>query len=184
MKKIIFVLILVFVGFTAIFFTQKQKNPKLKLTITPGQEQELNEEWLAYTNDKYAYEIKYHQDWYKQGENEPPYPPPPAGINFSRKWENPLEICDFQISSSDIVDNFDGEAQSLSQDPSYQQSTVSIAGEEATKFSLSNEAQLVESYYFKHNNNAYILGFNILRGDNFNTCQQVFEQMLVSFRFL
>jgi len=42
MKKIIFVLILVFVGFTAIFFTQKQKNPKLKLTITPGQEQELN----------------------------------------------------------------------------------------------------------------------------------------------
>lgn len=184
MKKIILVLILVFVGFLAVFLTQKQKNPKVELQITPSQEQELNNEWLTYTNDKYAYEIKYHQDWYKQGENEPPYPPPPEGMNFSRKWENPLEICDFQISTSENETDFDGQAQSLSQDSTYQKTTTNIAGEDATKFSISNETQLVESYYFKHNGSAYILGFNILRGNNFNTCQQVFEQMLASFRFL
>lgn len=184
MKKIILVLTLVFVGFLAILLTQNQKNPKLELKITPSQEQELAEGWLTYTNDKYAYEIKYHQDWYKQGENEPPYPPPPEGMNFSRKWENPLEICDFQISTSENEADFDGQAQSLAQDSTYQQTATNIAGEDATKFSLSNESQLVESYYFKHNGAAYILGFNILRGNNFNTCQQVFEQMLASFRFL
>ena len=183
MKNIILVVILVFVGLTAIFFTQKQKNPKIELQITPSQEQDFDNQWLTYSNDAYNYEIKYHQDWHKQGENEPPYPPPPAGMNFSRKWESPLEICDFQISASDIETNFDGEAQNLSQNSTYQKTTANIAEENATKFSLSNETQLVESYYFKHNGFSYILGFNILRGPNFNTCQQVFKMMLASFSF-
>ncbi|OGV89217.1 hypothetical protein A2Z41_03860 [Microgenomates group bacterium RBG_19FT_COMBO_39_10] len=182
-KIILIILALGAVGTLSFFLLNKNSLPEVTQQV--GMEKEnLDDQWLTYTNDSYQYEIKYHRDWHKQEENEPPYPPPPAGMNFSRRWLEPLEVCDFQISSSDIVDNFEGEIESLSQDTNKQMSQAVIAGQKATKFVSSTENQLVESYYLTYKRNSFSLGFNILRGEHFNTCQQVFNQMIASFKLL
>lgn len=188
-KKILPLVLVLGLVLVAGFFLFKKnllpENISPEFSPPAGEKEEtFDDQWLIYTNDKYQYEIKYHLDWKKQGENEPPYPPPPAGMNFSRKWLEPLEVCDFQISSSDLEDNFQGEIESLSQDSEREITQATIGGEKATKFTFSNETQLVENYYFTHNGNAFNLGFNILRGEHFNTCQQVFEKMITSFKFL
>ena len=102
-KIILIILALGAVGTLSFFLLNKNSLPEVTQQV--GMEKEnLDDQWLTYTNDSYQYEIKYHRDWHKQEENEPPYPPPPAGMNFSRRWLEPLEVCDFQISSSDIQD--------------------------------------------------------------------------------
>ena len=176
------------IGAVGVFYFgfQKRNIPdsvkKLVVDKTTGEEA-YDERWQTYTNERFGYEIKYHLDWRKQGENEPPYPPPPATMSFGRKWAEPLEVCDFEISSRDSLGTFAGEVESLSKDPENTRTEAKISGEKAVKFSLSNEIQLVESYYLEHNGNSYRMGFNILRGPNFNTCQQVFDLMVASFKF-
>ncbi len=149
----------------------------------PSPNLEPTTDWQTYTNPKFGYSIKYHTDWHKQGENEPPYPPPPSGMTFSKKWGSSLDYCDFTISASDIADNFAGEIESLNQNPQYAHSAATFAGVSATKFTHQSPTQLVETYYFQKSPNSYSVGYNIGRGDHFDLCQSVFNQMLSSFHF-
>ncbi len=170
-------LILLLTGCTLTLPSQPTSSP------IPTSEAHTDSGWPVYTNDKYGYTINYHPDWHKQENNEPPYPPPPNTMNFSRKWNEPLATCDFEIFSSNTTDGFAGEIDSLSQNPQYAKTSDTIASTPATKFTHQSPTQLVETYYFQKDPNSYRLGYNIGRGDHFDLCLQTFTQMIASFKF-
>ena len=184
MKKIIPALILFSIlGFLAYrYFSNAPK------TTTPSIEKEKDDvellpkdKWKIYENKKYGYKIAWHTDWHKQNDNEPPYPPPPAGMNFSRHFGEG-NVCDFEILSGN-KDDFKAEMESRS-DKEYEKSESSIGGEKAVKFTLKNKIQLVEVYYFDHGKNSYRLGFNIFnKGKEGSICLDVFRKMIKSFKF-
>lgn len=143
-------------------------------------------EFLTYRNPKYNYEIKWRQQWHKQADNEPPYPPPPASMTFSRKFStNPPEICDYSILAFDGADNFNAEIESLKKDSTHTQSTKTIAGQKATAFLINNDFQRVETYYFTHKDAAFRMGYNFIKTSRTQQeCLPTFEKMTQSFKFL
>jgi len=145
--------------------------------------QEDTSDWLVYKNDTYGYRINYHTEWKAQQPGEPPYPPPPEGMNFSRTYSvNPPEICGFEILASSIPDNFAGEIESRrGPDGDEEESATTLAGKPAILFSLSNEIQQTASYYLTAEGKELRVGYNIMRGDHFNDCLEVVEKMLASF---
>jgi len=158
-----FLLFFLVIGFGYYFFYSKtfserqtvvfkKPSPSLK-KITNFQQ----DKWRVYENKKFNYRISWHLDWHKQKENEPPYPAPPVGMNFSRDFGQG-EVCDFEILASDIKDNFQGEIDYFQQKPEYQKEEITLAGEKALRFILKRANEQVEHYYFTHHDKAYRMG--------------------------
>ena len=153
--------------------------------ILPDSDSE-DEGFVTYRNDKYKYEIKWRQGWKKQGENEPPYPPPPAGMTFSRMFSNdPPEVCDYSILVFDGASSFDGEIEFLKNDDKYRSISKTIANKKVMAFIVNNDYQHVENYYFSHKDVAYRMVYNFIKTDRTEReCLPVFEKMVDSFKFL
>ena len=189
MKKVVLILIifLVSVGIYSQLNNSKQLSssaPEQTATIFPSKKPKLQNKWLTYENKKFDYKINWHIDWHKQDENEPPYPPPPVGINFGRRFDNG-DSCDFGIMSSTSKDNFQGEIENLQRDKKYKVASSKIDQVETLEFFYQSDKQLVKSYYFTDNNNAYRMGFNInAQGSNSQLCLNVFKKMVNSFEFI
>jgi len=144
--------------------------------------------FVSYVNPKFNYEIKWRQEWRKQGDNEPPYPPPPASMSFSRKFstdDTSPEICDFSILAFDGADSFDGELESRINEPEFKQRGFNFGNSlSGSLFMIDNDFQKVKTIYFKHHNAAFRMGYNITKTERtMQECLPTFEKMIDSFRF-
>ena len=144
--------------------------------------------FVSYVNPKFNYEIKWRQEWHKQGDNEPPYPPPPASMTFSRKFstdDTAPEICDFSILAFDGSNSFDGEIESQIDEPGFKQRSFNFGNSlTGTLFMTDNDYQKVKTIYFRHHNAAFRMGYNMIKTDRtLQECLPTFEKMIDSFRF-
>ena len=161
------------------WFLQKDNN-----TSEPNQIEDQTESWKTYNNPTYHYSIKYHPDWHAQEENEPPYPPPPVGMSFSRRWNETGESCDFSIMSSNIADNFDGEIENIRQQKERQETTANINGVTAIQFSQSSGDSTTKTFYLTRNNISYRIGYNYSHNKaHQDLCFEVLEKMISTFQF-
>lgn len=184
-------LVLIFSGFAFYLITNKNRKTlpetaetTLNIQITP-MEETFSDDWETYINNEYKYQLKYHKKWHKQGDNEPPYPPPPAGMSFSRRGPDPVESCDFAILSSSDSKAYQGEIQSLRDERDYQEIADTLAGVPAIRFISDKNGYYNTSYYLENNGFSYRVGYNYnLTGVNGQECKDVFEKMISSFSFL
>jgi hypothetical protein len=148
--------------------------------------------FVSYSNPKFLYRIQWKQEWRKQGDNEPPYPPPPYSMSFSRKFSektDPPEICDFSILASEYADGFDGEiAGGYDDEPDIDHKRLYVFGVDSVigeLFSKDNDFQIVKTIYFKHNGSSFRMGYNTVKtARTLEECVPTFEKMIQSFQFL
>jgi hypothetical protein len=148
--------------------------------------------FVSYGNPKFFYRIQWKQEWRKQGDNEPPYPPPPYSMSFSRKFSektDPPEICDFSILASEYADGFDAEiAGGYDDEPDIDHKRLYVFGVDGVigeLFSKDNDFQIVKTIYFKHNKSSFRMGYNLIKtARTLEECVPTFEKMIQSFQFL
>ncbi len=184
--KFVSVLLLMAVFISIYFFlTKKTITTSKNIPIDKKTENsQYDKDWLEYVNDKFAYKLKYHQDWHKQEDNEPPYPPPPFTMTFSRKFPDGKEWCDFQISLSEGKDSHSGEIESIRSTGQDKESSETIGMINAIKFQSSKGSSSETIYYLNHGNNAIRIGYSFLtNGANQTYCEEIMKKMLTSIEF-
>lgn len=134
--------------------------------------------WNTYTNEKYAYEIKYPKDWKVQQPGEPPYPGPPEGVEFSSLDTN--NFCRMAVEASTF--SFDGEIESL-RSKEYTETNIKVEGIDAIQFTTFQTNAISVFIYFGFENNFY----RIDRGSGATAetnqkCKNVFDKMVSSFK--
>lgn len=195
-KKWFFVIIIVLVTGGIIYlsgFGKTKTSLTSPISFSPSKETQetsapknepLPDGWLTYTNDTFHYQISYHPDWHAQGENEPPYPPPPAGKSFSYKWDND-EWCDFGILSFNGPDANQGEIDSIRQQGSDVESKTTLDSIQAIVFDTMGGEAISKTFYLVKGDISYRLGYNYkVGGKHGGQCADVVNTMLASFKFL
>ncbi len=143
------------------------------------QSSEIPTEWPLYKNPVYLYQIRYHPDFHVQGDNEPPYPPPPAGMSFTKKWDNG-EHCDFLILTT--LDDNAGEIESLRQGGSDVEHQTTVSGIDAIYFDHQGGEAIDRSYYLDHKGIYYRFGYNYRPAAKYSQdCADIVSKMVASF---
>jgi hypothetical protein len=134
--------------------------------------------WESYENEKYSYQIKYPSGTKVQKENEPPFPGPPMGVQFSVQLDG-KRYCNIGVEASGFnqyeIDDLRGKG--------YIESTVVIDGISAIRL-VSTQPDGGEFIYLKDANN----DFRITRGGSFGVengtkCIKIFNQMISTLDF-
>ena len=188
---IIFILIvLLLVGGGVFFFvknsSQKGGNnqPTFEFNTQPEQkESQIPDDWLTYQNPKFNYEIKYHPDFHAQQNNEPPYPPPPTGMSFSRTWDN-QEWCSYEILVFTDTDGFGGEIESIRKEGKDIESQATIDGVSAIVFDTMGGEAISRTYYLDKDSKHFRMGYNYkVAGKYSQDCADIVTKMPSSFKF-
>jgi hypothetical protein len=164
----------------------------LDICCTPQGEKDPDYKgFVSYRNPKFNYQIQWSQEWHKQGDNEPPYPPPPYTMNFSRRFslnENPPEICDFEIFASEDANAFNGEIKDEISEAGIEHNaayTFGVDGITGDLFTQDTDFQKVISIYFRHSTFSFRMGYNLTKTDQtLRECVPTFDKMIQSFQFL
>lgn len=174
---LIFIIIAVIVGLLILLFIKKggftfENSNQAEENIIP-------DNWLTYENPTYFYKIKYEPSFHAQGPNEPPHPPPPAGMSFTKNWDNG-EYCDFTMLSS--TRDFFGELKSLQEDEKYTETETKIDNQKALYFDYQGGEALNRSYYLYHKGIYYIFGYNYKVAAKYSQdCADIVSKMVSSF---
>ena len=167
------ILIVFLIGGAGVFLFKNKKTENKK-----------TDNWLTYENTTYHYQIRYHPQFHAQGKNEPPYPPPPTGMSFSRRWEN-NEWCDFGIMASTDADGFKGEIDNIRQQGSEVESQATIAGVSTIVFDAQGGDAINRSYYLTRDGAHFRFGYNYRPAAKYSQeCADVVIKMVSSFKFL
>ncbi len=187
-------IILLIVGAGSFYFL-KDSNVKIgkapfTFTSSPtgaeskGGENQTPENWLVYQNETYSYQISYPPTFHAQGDNEPPYPPPPVSKAFTLRYDNG-EWCDFTIFASTNIEGFKGEISSIREQGKDTESLVPVAGVNAIVFDAQGGDAIDRSYYIDQNNPHLRMGYNYRPAGKYSQeCADTVSKMISSFKLL
>jgi len=159
----------------------------LKISVKKNDQQpqlisQIPDNWLIYRNPVHNYEIKYPPEFHAQTADEPPYPPPPTGMSFSRNWDN-SNWCNLEIITFTDADGFKGEINNLRQRKEDIESQAVIGGVSATVFDTQDSEAIHRSYYFDKETRHFRLGYNYnIAGKYSQDCTEIISRMIASFK--
>ena len=184
--------ILLIAGAGSLYFL---KNSKIKIGSLPpvpsptgvksaDEGNQASDDWLVYQNKTYSYQISYPPNFHAQGDNEPPYPPPPVSKSFTLKYDNG-EWCDFAILASTDIEGFRGEIANIRQQGKDTESLTTLAGVTAFVFDAQGGDAINRSYYLDQNNPRLRMGYNYRPAGKYSQdCANIVSKMISSLRFL
>ncbi|OGG00024.1 hypothetical protein A2Y99_02185 [Candidatus Gottesmanbacteria bacterium RBG_13_37_7] len=205
---ILVILILFIFALSVYFFSRKNPETQLPLSLT---EQEITQvptqtiaekpeiaqkqkeyvekatsqkEWEVYENSKFSYKLKYNTSWTGKGDDNSPPIPSSANVTFSKNWADKNESCDLNILASITNDQYNSEIENLKSNKAFVEGQEILAGYQTTLFvNLGKTAADPMSYrYFLTKGNIYYqISYNrVKKGLNAETCNEVFNLMLSS----
>jgi len=182
--------ILLIVGAGSVYFLKysKAKIGSLPTALTgakpESKDDQISDDWLTYQNKTYSYQISYPPNFHAQGDNEPPYPPPPVSKAFTFKYDNG-EWCDFTILASTNIEGFRGEIASIREEGKETESLVPLAEVTAIVFDAQGGDAINRSYYLDQNNPRLRMGYNYRPAGKYSQeCANIVSKMVSSFSFL
>jgi hypothetical protein len=181
---ILLILIALLVGGGAFYFIYKKQPVKIGQPSKTSEESKIPDDWLTYENSTYHYQINYPSDFHAQGENEPPYPAPPAGKSFSYRWDN-NEYCDFGILVATDADGYSGEIENIRQQGNDVESQGTVDGVPAIIFDAMGGDAISRSYYLTKDNVHFRFGYNYRIAAKYSQdCADIVSLMVSSFKFV
>ena len=176
----VIVLFLIILGLILAGVVIYPKIKVLKVNSGAAKTRAVPDNWLTYENQTYYYEIKYPPEFHAQGQGEPPYPPPPAGMSFTFKYDNG-EWCDFTIKS--LTSDFFGEMDSLRSDGKNVEHQIKLNTLTGSYFDAQGGEAFNRSYYFFNKGIYYTFGYNYKIGAKYSqNCADTAEKMTSSFK--
>ena len=173
------------VGALTFFLLKNKKIPNIPSLKPSGQTEnnQIPDGWLTYENPTYHYKISYPPQFHAQGKNEPPYPPPPTGMSFTKKWDNG-EWCDFAILVAPGVNGFEAEIESIRKEAKEVETTTTLAGLPTSIFDAQGGDAINKTYYLTKGTTQYRFGYNYRPAAKYSQeCADVVTKMVSSFKF-